>query len=30
MPEAARRLLGPLDEVQSRQLRALLLSKLNR
>ncbi len=30
MPEAARRLLGPMNEVQSRQLRAMLLSKLNR
>lgn len=30
MPEAARRLLGPMDEVKSRQLRAMLLSKLNR
>lgn len=30
MPEAARGLLGPVDEVQSRQLRAMLLKKLNR
>jgi hypothetical protein len=30
MPEAARRLLGPVDEVQSRQLRAMLIKKLNR
>jgi len=30
MPAAARRLLGPMDEVHSRQLRAMLLSKLNR
>jgi hypothetical protein len=30
LPEAARRLLGPVDEIQSRQLRAMLLAKLNR
>lgn len=30
LPEAARRLLGPVDEIQSRQLRAMLLRKLNR
>jgi hypothetical protein len=30
MPEAARRLLGPIDETQARQLRALLIRELNR
>jgi len=30
LPEAARRLLGAMDEAQSRQLRAMLLDKLNR
>jgi hypothetical protein len=30
LPEQARGLLGPIDERQARQLRAMLMSKLNR
>jgi hypothetical protein len=30
MPEAARRLLGPIDEMQARELRAMLIRELNR
>ena len=30
LPEAAQGILGPLDEVKARRLRALLLNKLNR
>jgi hypothetical protein len=30
MPEAARRVLGPMDENRARELRARLLKRLNR
>lgn len=30
LPEAARRLLGPIDDMQARQLRAMLIARLNR
>jgi hypothetical protein len=30
LPPQARGLLGPIDEVQARQVRAMLLNKLNR
>lgn len=30
LPEAARDVLGPLDETRSRQLRAMLINQLNR
>ena len=30
LPEQARGLLGPIDETRARQLRAMLISKLNR
>ena len=30
LPEAARNILGPLDETMARRMRAMLLGKLNR